>query len=381
MADLTHEQETGGRPSASGYGRILGCRASLPLEKMLRRAGKLPVDNGSSDSRYGDKTHSLCAHLWLNGSLPPEDDGTPEGDEATELVAIAKQMARDSIGDFESDTDRFELLIEERFYINDEKGDPVTSGRFDICIVDHFERVGFAGDYKTGWNDTPQGTANSQLNGAAMFLRREFGIERCFVAIVELGVKRVVGELSAKDIDGFDDTIMEVIDDSDRSPWEYGYKPTPDNCRYCPGRLRCQALNSNLDSLTEDGSIIRHLSDSRLEMMRDAIELLKPLATAVDKEMEARITTLGIVFKGWSFVSGAGKRAFRDAATACTRLLNMGAVATEVFAITKIGIGDAERLHKKISGLKGADAKRHFDNSFDDLISRWDPEPRITKNK
>lgn len=379
MNQETETDERGGLPSASGLQRIIQCEASLPLTEKLRRNGTLPTDLGSSDSKYGDRVHSLCETI-LRGEEPDgEGVDKDELNEAHELVGILKNTIVEHFGDI-TDGERYKVLLEERFWLHDENGKKMFSGRFDCIILDTLQPRAFIGDFKTGWNDLDKGAANAQLAGAAVLLHETVGIEEAVVAIIETGAKIVCETLDLKAIVQWKMKIFKAINNKDADPLKCRFDATEDNCRYCPARLRCPMLRYHL-TILQSASIDKDLPDEELEELRDSLELMKPLASGIDREMEARIKLLGAEFNGWGFFSTQGNRKVAKPAAACSKLLSLGVTPTDVFDQVKLSVGGAEKLHKEALGLKGKAAAIAFNDDLGAFISRDETEPKIRKKK
>lgn len=65
----------------------------------------------------------------------------------------------------------------------------------------------------------------------------------------------------------------------------------------------------------------------------------------------------------------------------CEALVSEGAPVADIYDAVKIGVGDAEKIHKKMTGLKGIIAKEDFLSKFGELITQHDGKLALRKRK
>ena len=97
--------------------------------------------------------------------------------------------------------------------------------------------------------------------------------------------------------------------------------------------------------------------------------------------MKSRAEQDEFAFAGYEVAAGRGRRTVEDAGAMCEALAGEGAAIADIYAAVKLGVGDAEKIHKKMSGLKGAVAKADFIERFGDFVTQQEGKPSLRKRK
>lgn len=371
-----------GKPSASSFHRMMNCEASQPLIAMLSERGTLPPEHPDEITESGTRAHDWAAYLFMKMVDPTTPEPVIEGittddkEEAEQIVAIACRVLQDVFGDNWEDDDHH-VYIEQRFWINHE-GELVSSGKFDLIVQNVKTGVAVVIDYKTGWADTPQGERNWQLIGAAVMVNQDLWAETVHVAIVETHAKIVVAEMGLEAIEVFRSRLIErILSARTGDPIRLPYNPTYKNCRYCPAVLRCPMAIYQTEQ-SANGIFDKEFTDDMLEELKDACDTAKIFDIHVTKEMAHRAAS-GTQFFNYEYSSSPGKRKIEDVPAVLKILLGLGAKGEDIFAVAKIGVGDAEKLHKSATGLKGKGATEDFNSKFISYIVKDTPAPSIKR--
>ncbi|MBU2685893.1 MAG: DUF2800 domain-containing protein, partial [Gammaproteobacteria bacterium] len=132
-----------------------------------------------------------------------------------------------------------ERLIEQRFWLTDDKKNRLCSGRVDFLAVDRDKKSGLLIDYKTGWKGAADAARNMQLRWLAALVFFNLDLDTLFVSVVQPRVreeqfsiaryerKNMVAALAAMK------RALERVDqpNAPRVPGMY--------CDYCHGKAIC----------------------------------------------------------------------------------------------------------------------------------------------
>lgn len=369
-----------GMPSASAFHRMMNCEASQPLIDFLRANGSLPQERPDEITEAGNRIHEYLSHLARRMAKPdyviPEVEGITEDEieEAETLLGIVVKILKDVFGDL-WESDEHHVYVEERFWLG-YNGAYISSGKFDL-IVHHFPTdTAVILDYKTGWADTPQGDKNWQLTGGAVMVNQDLWATTVHVAIVETHAKIVVSKFDeAAILENAAKLVERIVNAKTADPIRLPYNPTYKNCRYCPAILRCPMANYQTKEAAM-GRLTGEVSGDTLEALKGHCDTAIVMEKHVAKEMMARIAE-GYEFTDYVLGSSPGKRKIDDPATVCKILLGAGATSDAVFSKVTLAVGEAEKLHKAATGLKGKACTDDFNARFMAYISKSSPAPSI----
>ena len=377
------DDERRGLPSASSMERYHACGASLALERMLRERGELPRDEDNEAASHGRMIHSIAASLMLPGRKDLEVKNPAESavSEAQEYVDRAREVAIRTWGDDEG----AQCIVEERMFLTagvDARF--IATGQADVIWVRGKEAIVI--DYKTGWNPLKLAGDSWQLRLYAAMVHQKFGSTS--VRIVYIHRKEFHSEeiLDKGDLETLARLVFPgMVGDIDQNPFRREFNPEPEACRYCPCQLKCPALNAQYMLLEPkarvDDAFLPALTNFQLEEMKNAMEALKGFEKALENEMTNRAQNDQFAFNSYEIASGRGRRTVENAGAMCEALVSEGAEITDIYESVKLGVGDAERIHKKVTKLKGVIAKADFLSKFGDLITQQDGKPALRKRK
>ena len=376
------DDERQGLPSASSMERYHACGASLPLERMLRKRGELPADEDSEAASHGRLIHAIAASLMLpdREDLQVAGAGKSEQEEAQEYVNTAREVAIRAWGD----DDDMETIVEERMFLTGGGGVRVATGQADVVFARGLEAIVI--DYKTGWNPLKMASDSWQLRLYAAMVFQKFGsisVRTAYIHKGELHSEEILDKSELETLSQF--VFPGVLNAVDQNPFRQDFSPGEDVCRYCPCKLKCPALNAQYMLMEPKAKVnsafLPALTNFQLEEMKTAFEALKVFEKALETEMTNRAKNEEFAFNTYEVAPGRGRRTVEDAGAMCEALVSEGAPVADIYDAVKIGVGDAEKIHKKMTGLKGIIAKEDFLSKFGELITQHDGKLALRKRK
>mgnify|MGYP003148852138 CR=1 FL=1 len=375
------DDERHGLPSASSMDRYHHCRSSLPLERLLRARGELPKDHGSKEATHGTLIHALAANIAV-GDDPNSMEGDPANiEEAAEYFNAAKQVAVTAWGTDEEG----ETHIEKRLFLKTTGDVNIATGQPDLVWIRDSE--GLVIDYKTGFLPLPQATMSWQLKLYAAMAAQHYGVSSITVAFIQGGKVHSRDLLDKGDLDTLSELIFPgmMMEASPNPCVGNGFEPSEEVCRYCPCRLKCPALNTEMMLLQVPGftpdEFLPALSNFDLERAKNASEALKPYIKALDSEMNARAADDEFAFNEWHVGLGRSRRIVRDPPALCQALISLGANTDMVLKAVKLGVGDAESLYRDATKTKGAVAAHGFKELAETHVEIVPGKPSLQKRK
>ena len=376
------DAERKGLPSASSMERYHACGASLALERMLRKRGELPADEDSDAASHGRLIHALAASLMMpeRQDLQVENASLVALEEAQQYVDCAKQIAVRAWGDDED----AQVIVEERMFLTDEIDHQIATGQSDVIFLRGKEAIVI--DYKTGWNPLKQASESWQLKLYAAMTYQRFGCTSIRVAFIHRGVFASESILDRSDLEMLASFMFPgMVGDDGTNPFLHSFAPGDDVCRYCACKLKCPALNAQFmlmePKATVDSIFVPDLTNAQLEHMKDALDSLNGFKSSLEHEMTSRAQDDEFAFAGYEIATGRGRRTIEDAGSMCEALVSEGASVPDIYQAVKLGVGDAEKIHKKMTGLKGQVAKADFIERFGEFITQHDGKPALRKRK
>lgn len=364
-----------GLPSASSLQRYDRCKASLPWETRLRKAGKLPKDHGSDDSKRGDRIHDILKKIALNEQI---DESGYEAEEVATARRLWREVEDLIIMTFGTVKTGLEFVVEERLWLKDVYGDEIASGQFDIIVINHLTKSALVVDYKSGWKEVADAKENWQIKFAVVMVNVVWGIEDVTGAIVHakdgMDFASFVGNEIREALTGID----EIISRKNRNPFELGFTRS-EYCEYCPALKCCPAIGMDLEDLKEiTPMLMADASGTEVSEYGVKLEAIKHLVPAWESEVKYRISR-GMRVPGWKLVTGAKKRVVLDQKGMANKLISIGVPVRDVMSAIKIPIGEAEELYQKTTGETGKMARKNFNELMDPFIEVRTPEPSLKR--
>lgn len=376
--DTKEADERKGLPSASSMQRIMNCPASLPLTHRLRELGQLPTDHGSEDASRGTRIHDYLQALGEGAETLPSGLTQEELEEALSLWDRAQDVITQLFGE---DLAEVDIVVEQRLWLEDAlTGDAVFSGRFDLIAMDTDKALIL--DYKTGFSDVPIAAENWQIMAGAVLFREAFGNGReIYGTILQTGHKAEVSRIETDAIRQAGRLILMRLNEKESDPFTLGFNPSDENCKYCPARLACPRLHYDLKEvtgITNADALISTASTPRLDAFLNQLESIERITKAARKEMAARLER-GEEAPNYHLASGPARRKVVDAGKLASALISEGADTSTVLASMSMTVGNAERVLKDATGLKGKALKEKMEALAGDAIEAKEPEPSLKR--
>lgn len=362
--------ERRGLPSASGMQRIIECPASLPLTERLRAIGKLPANHSNADSEAGDRVHEILEAMASGKPLAEFD--RKEVRIAEDMWATVQEILTKTFGENLSEVD---FHIEQRFWFLDPEGNDAASGKFDLIAVSESRRLAVVLDYKTGFNDVPQGKANWQLLTGAVLIAIDTDVDRVVVGIVERNGYCKPELVTGSDINRALTEIDMALARKHEDPFVVGFRPSDSNCMYCPCRLECPRLRYDMVSLqgpTNAEMLIATAPTPRLSEFIRQCESVALISKAAKAEMEARLNS-GETDQHFYLGSSAPKRQINNAQKVAKALIAEGASVDDALGAMSMTLGAAEETLRAATGLKGKALKERLNEIAGEAIGMSEP--------
>ena len=357
--------ERKGLPSSSSIDRYSACKGSLPLERLLRKRGELPADQDSEAASHGRLIHDLCDQAFFTEENLEKGIYRKEHlQEARAYIQEAKNCALRVWGSDET----CKFYFERRLYLKHADGVPYATGKPDLVMVSGDTAI--VVDYKTGWGKLPYAGQSWQLMSYAAMVQQEYEVSSVWVVFIKQGAtdsEHLFSEQDLFDISTF--ALPGVLLKRDENPFVGGdFSPDPDTCRYCRVKLKCPALNAQYMLLEptkgSNDLFLPSLDNAQLSAVKDRLNQLDALGKAVDQEIRSRLLIDPDGFDDWEMAAGRGRRTVADPSALCAQLIQDGAEPESIYSALKLGVADAEKLHRKATRLKGKVAKSDFDSRY-----------------
>lgn len=379
QTEIIAEDERAGLPSSSGLQRIFECRACLPFTNHLRDNDLLPPDHASVDAEHGTEVHRICAQLAL-GEKP-----TGDADDISEASGLWESAQLEILKAFGKPLDELKIVVEERFWHTNLKGARIASGRFDLIAMDPSTRNAVLVDYKTGHGDVPHPISNWQMMHGAVLMAINLEAMDVTAAIVQTGHKTTVTLWTSEEIADFDEEIVTWLGIGSRIHYlEAGFQPSEHNCKYCPARLHCPRLLSDVtgavaiaQAAPDASQMVACATTPVLSNFLAKCETVELLAKAAKAEMTARLQR-GEEDAAYHLKASAPRRKVTDARRLVNAIITAGATVDDALNAMSITLGAAEGLLKGV-GYKGKVAKEYLEQNCGDAITLTETEPKLTR--
>lgn len=326
--------------SASGAHRRRRCVGSVNLVRLLREAGKLPLQEPSPDAISGTKVHAA----WAGESVHLD---------AMQAETLAKLQRMESmlVTDWAGNDEHTLLGREMRLWLHD-GWEPLHSGQFDAAYGTISTRRILILDAKTLFGEVSPAETNDQLRELVALGRFNYpGCVQFTVAILQPWVNarpsvayydQAEAELALRLLR---QGILDCADpDAPRTagPW----------CRYCSAIALCEEARAqvgvtyNLAKRIIEGEFALPIG-SRGAAVLDSIKTAETVLEALLKAYKALITAQPDAVPGWQLRNGNKVREITDVLGAY-KIARELMISEEFFAAASLKIGPLEeRLGKK----------------------------------
>ena len=317
-----------GRPSASGFERLVLCPGSWLAEQACRVDG----EPESEAAAMGTRLHAHMEH----GTLPedPVEAEAVQWCRDTEVMLKGRYLGSGEI----------EFLREYRWWAADHR----FSGQADAVFFSGSKMLVL--DYKFGRHAVASAAANYQLYAlAALAFELYPGVEEVYAGILQPFVSRSeprVLLLTRADEAGLRQFVVGALDAAEAP----GAKLVPGEaqCRYCRAAASCPALSHDVAALAPLERWELWSPDQRRRAW-DAAKLAKKYVEAIERKVRADLEA-GVEIPGLVLGDGKASFAVQDAQAAFSILSGeLGVSAEEFTGCCKVGITPLDKLvHAKL---------------------------------
>jgi CRISPR/Cas system-associated exonuclease Cas4 (RecB family) len=325
LTPVAANDERGGYPSASEYGRLVKCRASFLMAKKAKALGQVAHER-SPQSDLGTKLH--LANVEGPDILTPkerEDWETCQGKRAGFLTQWTADCALP-----------VEVVKEERLWLR--KGlRPLLSGKPDE-VVRQGPRVAVL-DHKFGNYRVDDPRDNMQLGLYALLVARsDASVEQVTCQILSPLYDFEPVTYSREELDELYKTVQVVVA-SLADPGE----PVPgDHCHFCPARLICAAAKDQATQAMLAKVVELPLGEQAARLLDD-IKRAQALFKEVEAYYRRKLADDPGCVPGWVLEPGYTRREIAD--TAALHQHAAGLFSTEEFlSVCSVSVPQLEKL-------------------------------------
>jgi Protein of unknown function (DUF2800) len=351
------QDERLGLPSASAWHRYELCAGSWQLETEARALAQSAHETSPAAER------GALIHAYLAGVV--DEDGTEiKLDESEQQTAdFLQERATEQVHRIFGEEPTLELA-EKRLWLT-VNGRKAASGRFDRVI--YTPTVALVQDFKTGWSEPIEAEQNSQMKVLAVLvaLHMPSMLREVIVQIISgpFGVTEARYDLAALAV-AYNEilTTLRAIQDP-LAP----LVPGPDQCRFCPAVLVCQAVKNLVMPVAR--TQVSALPDGvRGAKLLDEVELLQEHLDSIREHYAQRLTAdPAYDLPGYAMVPGNIRREVVDWETARQRL-GEWLELDEINGAANYRLGDLEKALGRKLGLKGKPLKERMGEILRGLI-------------
>lgn len=354
------EDERGGYPSASSFGRLVQCRASHLLSQKARALGQV-AHEWSLASELGSRKH-------LASTEGPEILSEKEREDWEKVQAKREEFIKNWLGNLQ---EPFSSVREERLWLR--KGiRPLLTGKPDE-ILRQGKRAAVL-DFKFGSHRVADPADNVQLSIYALlaaYADKEIEEISCQILSPYFDFEPFI--YGREQLDALYQTVLVVIN-SLADPGE----PVPGaHCHFCPGRLICRAAKDEAAKATLAKVIELPLGEQAadlLDQIRRAQALFKEIEAFYKRVLEE---TPGVI-PGWILEPGDVRRWVADPLAAHARLVKELSLH-ELLQCCSVSVPTLEQVWAKKKGIAREKAREQFSRLMSDVILSKRNAPSLTR--
>lgn len=340
------------KPSASGFHRLVRCPGSWAAE-----AGLPSVETEQSIS--GTKIHASLAGQDVQ--LDPDEETCR--DMCSDI--FAKLCETYCHGERR-------LFVEQRMWWRD-------SVSAQVDAVAYNGTTALVVDYKTGRGEVDDAQDNYQLAVQALCVYEEIGPENIIVAVIQpwASPQFTVAQYDADAIAAAEVLVKETLLEIEKpdAPRVAGV----DQCKYCKARATCPAAINEVKSMAMTPFRAGMVIDPKY--MSKLLEDCK-LASSIIHEIRSHAKEMldrGIEIPGWKLSKGQERRNITDITKIFERCVDLGVKEEEFVGLTDIGLGDLEKLIRKVTGKKGKELAETINTVMDGCVEKKATEKSLEK--
>jgi hypothetical protein len=354
--------ERGNAPSASGIGRLEICPGSWNLEK------KFP-DFDSAMATEGTLRHELIADEELVvSSLEPERRFV------VERARVLTDKARKDAGF----TDQSVIRKEERYWLLNEAGARVLSGKFDYA--EYEGETGLIIDYKTLGGYQVNAYDNLQLRAYAVLLAEEHNLTCVYICLIQpLGVEAYsIDMLNTPDIRGVKLKLLSILKDA-LNP-SAPRVPHPDACKWCKALVHCPEARQVMDRIVEVD--LDKLEDPfEIERLIGVAQIASKFAERLTKWVKEKLKENDNYLPNYKLRRTGTVKSIKDIPKAIRILMDkLNVTDKDLSQYLKITLSDITKLYENKTGDKKG-SRKAVEELLSEVIIAKEKSPSLQKSK
>ena len=359
----------------SRRGKISGSR----LDQVALCPGSYEAQKGKAQETSPLATSGTKIHDGLE-----RDDFSKLTDDERDLAERAAELREELISGFFADEPMLKIVSEdpELFHHRETRlraFDGKFSGQFDGMVIDGKRALLY--DYKTGYLEPIDATANLQMRGYAVLLSENYPeITEITVAIIQPRIRPEIS-LAVYDEKDLDVAVREVEAILDRAYQPNANRhPGPIQCKYCLAKADCPEAAA----LTESLAVIKpaEITADRLPDLLTACAAAKKIISAIESRAKEILTQDESGIPGYTLKAGGKMTKIVNPQKLFNRLNEKHAVLPHEFvSVCEVGKGKLKELVKTASGLKGHALTVELNTLLDGVVKETEKAASITKCK
>jgi CRISPR/Cas system-associated exonuclease Cas4 (RecB family) len=349
------QDERQGKPSASGFERIVLCPGSWKMERNL-------PEERSDDADSGTRIHNALEM----------EDSAGLSDEELEMFEQCKSQCKRSIDSILNDLNHIRIVSREtRLWFHDK-----VSAKVDVIGLQGNQALIL--DYKTGRGEVTNPVGNYQLMVAAVCARWEYSVDYVTTGIIQPHASRepLLANYDKTALDDAEEVIEQALHEVSlaNAPLVPGEK----QCKYCKAAAICPALRREVEVLSmttttqAPGEVI---SPTDIASILDRIGAAKKAIASIESTAKKMLEE-GVEIPGWELSPGSKRREVVNVSGLLDQCVGIGVKESDFIAKVDIGIGDVEKILKQASGKKG----KEFDSFSKTFLSPFVIEKQSAKS-
>ena len=365
---MSDERE--GCPSASSIGRLQLCPGSWEFEKKFD-------DVESAWATEGTIRHEMIA----DPELKVENIKDPE---QRFVVSRARQLTEKARQDSIFDTEDTTVEQEKRYWLRNETGAKVLSGKFDYA--EYGKKVGLVLDYKTLSGYQVNAYENLQLRVYAVLLAEKHNLESVYVSLVQpLGIEAYsIDMLGKKDLRKVRREILDILNDALNPSAQR--RSHPNACKWCRGLAHCPEVRGVMDKVV--GVDIDTLEEPlEIERLIAVAQIAQKWADRLLKWVKERLGDDEDFLPNFKLRSSGKIKYIDDSRRAVDQLLRYVDPSgkklfdkEELLGAMKVSLPELTKLYSELTG-ESKGARKKVEEILNDVIKEKDKAPALAKAK
>jgi len=354
--------ERGNAPSASGIGRLQLCPGSWNLEKQFPEVE-------SAEATEGTIRHELIADEELK-----VDSLEPERRFVVSKARSLTEKARKEVGFTESS----KIHKEERYWLLNEAGARVLSGKFDYA--EYEGKTGLIIDYKTLGGYQINAYDNLQLRAYAVLFAEKHDLDCVYVSLVQpLGIEAYsIDMLNKQDLRKARVNILDILKDAlhPNAP----RRPHPNACKYCKALVHCPEVRNVMDTIIEI-DLDKLEEPYEIERLIGVAQIASKWSDRLTKWVKERLKEDDEYLPNYKLRKTGSVKSIKDMPKAIKIIMEkLGIKDKDLSKYLKITLSDITKLYEEKTGDKKG-SRKAVEEMLSEVIVAKEKSPSLQKSK